>query len=122
MTDELLPAQIRRLSLYRQLSDALKSKRKSFCHVSSPPPLPPPVSSNSTFAWDCPSKSDSTKLVKQKSISYDDVAFLSNNEESSPAQPQTIVDEQSKQNGLAFFQRNINEREIGNEFIVFFLL
>ena len=94
MTDELLPAQIRRLSLYRQLSDALKSKRKSFCHISSAPPRPPSVTSNS----------DSTKLVKQKSISYDDVAFLSNNEEPLPPE-QSIVDEQFKSNGLSFLAR-----------------
>lgn len=95
MTDELLPAQIRRLSLYRQLSDALKSKRKSFCHVSSPPPLPLPTPSNTTFAWDCPAKNESKLLAKQKSISYDDVAFLSNTE-----QP-PIIDEPLKLNGLS---------------------
>ena len=92
MTDELLPAQIRRLSLYRQLSDVLKSKRKSFCHVSSPPP---PTTSNGTFAWDCPAKNESKTLAKQKSISYDDVAFLSNTEEP------PIIDEPLKLNGLS---------------------
>lgn len=104
MTDELLPAQIRRLSLYRQLSDALKSKRKSLCHVSSPPPLPLPTST-----WDYPPKDESKTLVKQKSISYDDVAFLSNTEESS-----VMIDEPLKTNGRFFFlsKRKIHENDV----------
>jgi hypothetical protein len=97
----------RRSSIYRQLSDVLKSKRKSYGS---------PVSSSSTltFVWKCgSSKIDSPSnedinivndssdhrtivtacLVKQKSISCDDVAFLSSN-----------IDEQTiPANGLFLF-------------------
>lgn len=101
MTDEVVQPQIRRLSLYRQLSDVLKSKRKSLCHVS------PPPTSNSTFAFGWNStvpevvsplkeglESASNSLVKQKSISCDDVAFLSSNED------QQAVDYKVEPNGL----------------------
>lgn len=102
MTDEILQPQFRRLSLYRQLSDVLKSKRKSSLHLSPPPP---PSTSTSTFAWNCtlpevnsPSKEElnivSNHLIKQKSISCDDMAFLSSNEE------QQTIDKTSEQNGL----------------------
>jgi len=102
MTDENAQPQFRRLSFYRQLSDVLKSKRKSFSHVSPPPPT---SNSTYTFVWNCtlpedhsPSKDDSNNisntLVKQKSISCDDVAFLSTNDD------QQIIDNKPKQNGL----------------------
>ena len=74
MTDEnAQPQQIRRLSFYRQLSDVLKSKRKSFSHLS------PTTNSTFTFVWKCTltEVNEDLTLVKQKSISYDDVAFLS---------------------------------------------
>ncbi len=90
MTDEEIQPQVRRLSIYRQLSDVLKSKRKSYGHI-----LPP----NSTFTFVCNCtltevNKSSPCLVKQKSISYDDLSFLSTNED------EQTIDNKSKQNGL----------------------
>ena len=66
-----------------------------------------PPTSNSTFTlvWNCtltevntPSKEElinsSNTLVKQKSISCDDMAFMSNNDD------QQIIENKPKQNGL----------------------
>lgn len=98
MTDDDIQPTIRRISIYRQLSDVLKSKRKSYHQLSS-------THSTFTFPWNCTltevnslsSKEDlnnkTSSLVKQKSISYDDITYLSNNE-----------DEQLiKQNGLSLY-------------------
>jgi hypothetical protein len=98
MTDEETQPQIRRLSIYRQLSDVLKSKRKSYRHIS-------PPNSTFTFVWNCAlnevkssSKEDLKNLtpclIKQKSISCDDVTILSTNED------EQTIDKKSKQNGL----------------------
>ena len=87
MTEREAPTQFRRLSFYRQLSDVWKSKRKSYSYVS--PPLPPSIS-NATFVWNCALTEVKNTLIKQKSISYDDVAFLSTNED------QTMLEISSK--------------------------
>jgi hypothetical protein len=98
MTDEQIQPPIRRSSIYRQLSDVLKSKRKQYRHVS-------PPNSTFTFVWNCAlteinssSKEDlnivTPCLVKQKSISCDDVTFLSTNED------EQTIDKKSKENGL----------------------
>jgi hypothetical protein len=102
MTEEDVQLPFRRSSIYRQLSDVLKSKRKSYCHGS-----PPVTTTNSTFTfvWNCaltevnsPTKEDVHRtpptLVKQKSISCDDVAFLSTNTN------EPIIENKSKENGL----------------------
>lgn len=89
------PVQIRRLSLYRQLSDVLKSKRKSCSYIS-----PPTTTAGLSFVWNSTltenknfiiEEESTSTLVKQKSISYDDVVFLTANENT------------NKQNGLDFF-------------------
>lgn len=99
MTDEEVQPAIRRVSIYRQLSDVLKSKRKSYRHLS-------PSNSSFAFAWNCTlpeinsssSIEDLTRiippLVKQKSISYDDMTFLSTNED--------------EKNGLSLLQFSLN--------------
>jgi hypothetical protein len=95
---------LRRLSICRQLSDVLKSKRKSYV-------------STSKFVWNCtltkidsPTTEDSKMLtngslvtgclVKQKSISCDDLAFLS----SDLIICTNTIDDKSIQNGV-FFER-----------------
>lgn len=85
--------QFRRLSFYRQLSDVLKSKRKSYSHISPPPPTTSSSNSTFTFVWKCAltGVNEDLTLVKQKSISYDDVAFLSDQE---------ITENNSRENGL----------------------
>ncbi len=85
--------QFRRLSFYRQLSDVLKSKRKSYSHISPPPPTTSSSNSTFTFVWKCAltGVNEDLTLVKQKSISYDDVAFLSDQE---------IIENKSRENGL----------------------
>ena len=122
--------QVRRLSICRQLSDVLKSKRKSFCSSSSDHVTPPTTSHSAsttfTFVWNCaltesnsPSKEDlnmlssrkmipsndsknitgsmaAACLVKQKSISCDDIPFFS-----SDGNEQTnTIDNKSILNGL----------------------
>jgi len=98
MTDEETQPQIRRLSIYRQLSDVLKSKRKPYRHIS-------PPNSTFTFVWNCALtdvksssiedlKNLTPRLVKQKSISCDDVTILSTNED------EQTIDKKSKENGL----------------------
>lgn len=113
-----LVSPLRRLSICRQLSDVLKYRRKSCCSNSSDHlpymPSPSPTSSSTTtnsasstftFVWNCAlteinssSKEDlnivTPCLVKQKSISCDDVTFLSTNED------EQTIDKKSKENGL----------------------
>lgn len=126
MIDEDAP-QIRRLSLYRQLSDVLKSKRRSLC-TSTKDSIPPPATtthsplSKFTFLWSCKlaeidlssnehsnhpkSRTESIDeihcLIKQKSISYDDIAFISSNGNKIPRCTNKINDK-SKTNGLLNF-------------------
>ena len=72
----------RRVSICRQLSDAWKSKRKSYSDSHS---------SNSKFVWNCAlteedspvhQQIDKQYFVKQKSISYHDMTYLSSEHES----------------------------------------
>ncbi|CAF4454064.1 unnamed protein product [Adineta steineri] len=99
MTDEI---PCRRLSICRQLSDVLKSKRKSYneshsstskfswnCTLST---IDSPINEQSNISFDDPKVNG--RLIKQKSISYDDVVFL--------ASEQNITTNQTKQYG-AFF-------------------
>jgi len=95
------PVQIRRLSLYRQLSDVLKSKRKSCSYIS-----PPTTSAGLSFIWNSTvtdnknfiiEEESANLLVKQKSISYDDVVFLA-----------TTEDDENKRNGLDYFPYRIS--------------
>ncbi|CAF3708814.1 unnamed protein product [Adineta steineri] len=96
MTDEI---PCRRLSICRQLSDVLKSKRKSYneshsstskfswnCTLST---IDSPINEQSNISFDDPVVNG--RLIKQKSISYDDVVFL--------ASEQNITTNQTKQNG-----------------------
>ncbi|CAF0977659.1 unnamed protein product [Rotaria sordida] len=111
-------SQARRSSLYRQLSDVLKLKRKSFYSnsrestLSSTTTTPSP-SSTFTFLWNCAltevdttskedfdslsnqskNRTDSIdvhRLMKQKSISYDDLVFISSNEDGQTIRTNTI--------------------------------
>ncbi|CAF4495249.1 unnamed protein product [Rotaria sp. Silwood1] len=120
-------SQIRRLSLYKHLSDVLKLKRKTCCSnskdsiLSSTPTTPSP-SSTFTFFWNCTltevdtsSKEDFNNLsnqsknridsadvhclIKQKSISYDDLVFISSNEDKQIISANTI-DDKSKSNEI----------------------
>ena len=111
MTEEDILPQFRRISLYRQLSDVLKSKRKSCSHVS-----PPTTTSGFTFVWNCgltEMKSSSSKtLVKQKSISYDDLAFLTTNEDEHQKRKQMV----SLKN-LFFFILNFSKKMFNHSFL-----
>jgi hypothetical protein len=133
MTDEET-SQVRRLSICRQLSDVLKSKRKSYSSSSSDhvtPTTSHSASSTFTFVWNCaltemnsPSKEDlnilssrknilsndpknitgsmaAACLVKQKSISCDDIPYLSSNENDKTIST-TPTDDTSIFNGLFF--------------------
>jgi len=106
---------VRRLSICRQLSDVLKSTRKSYIRDHRSP------LSTSKFAWNCtlnkmdsPTEEDSKILsngsivtgclVKQKSISCDDLAFLS----SELTICTNTKDTKSNENGLLFLNEMKN--------------
>ena len=128
-------SQIRRLSISRQLSDVLKSKRKSYYssndnrgQVSPSITTAHSISSAFTFLWNCATvevnslskdninisfknSKQKTKsmifksLVKQKSISYDDMVFISSEDDNDDKQTMctNTIDYKFKQNGLFFF-------------------